>query len=178
MGILLHVNFADQLYRNTLSRSINNKVVNNYVDWQYYIGHGRRISSKNTEKSLDKCGRIQTSYTRLQANVGQSRRVTRRMQASVDQSLDECRQMQMSVDQSKISTLIPEIVAHGPIFLLLKLCNSRPHRCANWQFYLLLLLMTVFSFPTLAKPICLFNVRELELNWCSKDQSRKMEDPL
>ena len=38
----------------------------------------------------------------------------------------------------------------------------------------LLLLSAAFSLLTLAKPICLFfsfNVRELELNWCSKDQS-------
>ena len=38
----------------------------------------------------------------------------------------------------------------------------------------LLLLSAAFSLLTLAKPICLFfsfNVRELELKWCSKDQS-------
>ena len=70
----------------------------------------------------------------------------------------------MSVDESKISTLIPEVAAHGPIFLLLQLCNSRLHRYANQYLYLLLLLITVFSLLTLAKPICLFNECELELN--------------
>ena len=171
------MNFADQQYRNTLVRSINNKGVD-YVDGQYYIGHCTQISSKNTGKSLDECRREQSNINELQASVSECRRVQkshqtnvdecrqviRRVWTSVDQSLDQCRQMQMSVDESKIFTLIPEIVAYGPIFLLLQFCNSRPRRYANRFFYLLLLLITVFSLLTLAKPICLFNIRELELN--------------
>ena len=44
----------------------------------------------------------------------------------------------------------------------------------NFIILSLLLLSAAFSLLTLAKPICLFfsfNVRELKLNWCSKDQS-------
>ena len=63
------------------------------------------------------------------------RQVTRRVWRSVDVSLDECRQMYTSVDEPKIFTLIPEKETHGPIFLLLQFCNSRPHRYANFQFY-------------------------------------------
>ena len=35
--------------------------------------------------------------------------------------------MQTSVDESKIFTLISQKVTHDPIFLLLELCNSKPH---------------------------------------------------
>ena len=174
MGILLHVNFAHQLYRNTLVRSINNKqsiitsIENTTLvqDADLFYKHRqvtRRVQTNIDElqTSVGECRGVQTSH---QTNIDQCRQVTRRVQTSVDQSLDECRQMQTSRDESKIFILIPEIVVHSPIFLLLQLCNSRPYRYANQQFYLLLLLIIVFSLPTLAKPICLFNVRDLELN--------------
>ena len=81
---------------------------------------------------------MQTSHRRMQMNVDESldecRRIPRQEQTSVDESLDECRQMQTSVDESKICSLIPEKVTHGPILLLLQLCNSWPHQYANFQF--------------------------------------------
>ena len=92
------------------------------------------------------------------------RRVTRQVQMSVDvsqtnvdKSLDEYRQMQTSVDESKYFSLIPEKVTHGPILLLLQLCNSRPHRYANFKFCSFIwsyCSSNVFT-PILAKPICL-----------------------
>ena len=67
--------------------------------------------------------------------------------------------MQMSEDDSKTFTLIPEKVTHGPIVLLLQLCNSRPLRYANFKFYSLICYYCsspLFLLLTLAKPICLF----------------------
>ena len=43
--------------------------------------------------------------------------------------------MQTSEDDAKKLSLILEKVIHGPILLLLELCNSRPHRYSNLQFY-------------------------------------------
>ena len=132
----------------------------------------QRIYSKNTDESpdecrrlqrnvdesqtnVDKCRRVQTSH---QTNVDKCRRVTRQVQTSVSESLDECRKMQMSIDKSKIFTLIPEKVTHGPIFLLLQLCNSRPHLCQNLKFYTFICYYcsSQFARSSLAKPICLF----------------------
>ena len=65
----------------------------------------------------------------------------------------------MSEDDSKTFTLIPEKVTHGPIVLLLQLCNSRPHRYANFKFYSLICYYCsspLFLLLTLAKLICLF----------------------
>ena len=53
---------------------------------------------------------------------------------SLDESLDECRQTETSVDESKKFSLIPEKMTHGPILFLLQICNSKPHRYADFQF--------------------------------------------
>ena len=66
MGILLHVNFADQLYRNTLIRSTNNRVVNNYDDWQQYIGHGTRAGMlEGLSVKANLFCKSETSYPKL-----------------------------------------------------------------------------------------------------------------
>ena len=77
----------------------------------------RLIYSKNPGKSLDDCKRVQTSVDESQKNVDERRRVTRRVQTNHQTSVDECRR-----------------VTNGPILSLLKLFNSRSHRCANFRF--------------------------------------------
>ena len=77
--------------------------------------------------------------------------------------------MQMSVDKSKNFSLIPEKVTHGPILLLLQLCNSWPHQYANFQFCSLSVITVSHNVPTphiskIHLPIVALNVRELELN--------------
>ena len=68
------------------------------------------------------------------------------------------------------------MVTHGPILLLLQLCNSRPQRYASMRFFNFVVL-SVITAPTTHisetyLPIVLLNVRELELNWYSKDQEK------
>ena len=70
------------------------------------------------QMSVDECRRMKTSHRQMQANADECRRVTRLVQTN-----------------QKHFTLIPEKPTHGPIFLLLQLCNSKPHRRANLQFY-------------------------------------------
>ena len=77
--------------------------------------------------------------------------------------------MQTSVDESKNFSLIPEKVAHGPILLLLQLCNSRPHQYVNFQFVIISVITAPHNVPTphISKtylPIVSLNVREVELN--------------
>ena len=56
----------------------------------------------------------------------------------------------------------------GHILLLLQLCNSRPHRYANFQFSMFLLL-------TLAKPISLlFRLIYVNSNWINAQKSSEV----
>ena len=68
------------------------------------------------------------------------------------------------------------MVTHGPILLLLHLCNSRPQRYASmWFFNFVVLSVITAPTPHISEthlPIVLLNVRELELNWYSKDQEK------
>ena len=90
----------------------------------------------------------------------------------------------MSVDKSKTFTLIPEKVTHGPIVLLLQLCNSRPHGYANFQFYSFISYYCsspVFLLLTLVKSICLFlhlMYVNSNLNDAQKTSQGKSELPL
>ena len=86
------------------------------------------------QTSVDGCRQMQTNHRRMQTSVDESLDECRRIQTSVDESRDECRQIYTSVDESKKTSLIPEKVPHGPILLLLQLCNSRLHRFAKFQF--------------------------------------------
>ena len=121
----------------------------------------QKVYSKNTDESLDECRQVQMNVDESQTNVDESRQVQTSAQTSVDESLDECRQMQTSVEKSKFFTLIPEKVT-CPIFLLLQIGNHANYAISaimqifNLQFYLLLLLITLFSLHKLTKPICLF----------------------
>ena len=101
------------------------------------------------------------------------------MQTNVDKSetnVNECRRIKIFFFDSKK-------VTHGPILLLLQLCNSRPHRYANFQFcsFMWLLLLTIFLLLTLAKPICLlFHLTYVKSNWiyAQKNSEGKREAPL
>ena len=88
------------------------------------------------QTNVDECRQVQTSH---QMSVGECRRVQTSHQTNVDESLDECRQMQTSL----VVAIIQQQATSVCKFSIL-------------QFYLLLLLITVFSFLKLAKPICLF----------------------
>ena len=118
----------------------------------------------SVDESLDQSRRVQTSHQtsvdECRRVTDECRRVTRQVQTNVDASLDECRQMQTSVNKSKRYSLFREKVTHGPILLLLQLCNSTPHRHANFQFCSFICdyyphNLTMFPLLTLAKPICL-----------------------
>ena len=63
----------------------------------------QRIYSKNTDKSLDECRRVQTNVDESQTIVEECRRITRQVQTSLDVSLDECRcrRVQTNVDQCR-----------------------------------------------------------------------------
>ena len=108
----------------------------------------KKIYSKNTDESLDKCRRVQTNVDESQNNVDKCRRVqTCSHQTSVDESLD-----------------------------------GRSHRYANFQFVVLSVITAPYNVPTphISKthlPNVSLHLRELELNLCSKDQSRKKGGP-
>ena len=109
-------------------------------------------------------------------NVEECRRVTRRVWTNVDKW----------GRTKNFFPLISEKVTHSPIFLLLQL--------RNYANYPINAIMQIFNFivlsvinahhsifiPHISKthlPISSLNVRELALNWCSRDQSRKMGAP-
>ena len=147
----------------------------------------QKVYSKNTDESLDECKQVQMNVDKSQTNVDESRQVQTSAQTSVDESLDDCRQMQASVEKSKFFTLIPEKVTYRPVFLLLQIGNHANYAIsAIMQIFKSFIVLSaiiahhiVFT-PQINKthlPISSLNVRELILNSCSKDQSRKMRAP-
>ena len=73
-------------------------------------------------------------------------------------------------------------MTHGLILVLLQLCNSRHTgmRISNFVFLSVITAPRNVPTPHISKthlPIVSLNARELELNWCSKDQSRKQGAP-
>ena len=146
----------------------------------------QKVYSKNTDESLDECRQVQMDVDESQTNVDKRRQVQRSAQTSVDESLDECSQMQTSVEESKIFTLIPEKVTYCPIFLLLQIGNHANYAIsAIMQIFNFIVLSAIIAHYIVFTPqinkthllISSLNVRELVLNSCSKDQSRKMRAP-
>ena len=78
--------------------------------------------SKNTDKSLDECRRVQTNVDELQTNIDECRRV----QTSHQTSADKCRRVQTNQKFLRCFQKKRRMVL-GSIFLLLQLCDSKPH---------------------------------------------------
>ena len=125
----------------------------------------RRVQTSVDESLDDECRRMQTSHRRMQTSVDKSLDECRRVQTNLDKSLDECRQMQTSL----VVAIIEQEATSVCKFSILQFC------------LLLLLLITVYSLLTSAKPICLF----LHLTYVNsnlidgqKASQRKWETPL
>ena len=67
---------------------------------------------------------------------------------NTDESLDECRRVTDVCRQMKTSVDECRRVTHGPILLLLQLCNSRPHRYANSNSVVLFVITAPHNVPT------------------------------
>ena len=105
------------------------------------LRHGKTIiTCPYLQYSIKKCSKF---TRRVQTNVDEPLEECRRMQTSHQTSVDKCRQVktshQTSVEKCRRLQMIKIFFftsrKSSPILLLLRLCNSRPHRYENFQCY-------------------------------------------